>query len=123
MRGIAIIIGIVLIALGILGMFPEMVWNHLLFSTLEVNWAVNTIYLITGICGILTGFITTLGTRLFFEVTGILYGLWAILGFVYGQDPIFGFIANNLATSWLNMIIAVITLILGFGSAQKKEEK
>ena|ERR1700722_321718 len=122
MRGFAITLGIVMIILGILGSIPKLVVNDL-FSVIRMNWAVCFLYLLTGILGVLFGLFTYLGTRLYFEIMGIVYAIWAILGFVYQQQPIFGIIANNMGTTWLNVVIAVIALILGFGSAQKSKIK
>lgn len=122
-RGIAIIFGLILIVLGILGMFPEMTKDQLLFNIFKVNWVVNTIFICIGLIGIIVGFFSYFGTRLYFEVIGIYYAIWAILGFIYQENPLFGWIANNIGTTWLNVVIAVICLILGFGSSQKGTTK
>jgi hypothetical protein len=123
MRGMAIILGIILIMLGILGMFPEMTKDQLLFNIFKVNWAVNVLFLLSGIFGIGIGFFSVHGCRLYFEVIGIFYAIWAILGFIYQSNPLFGWIANNMGTAWLLAIIAVFCLILGFSSSQKSEIK
>ncbi len=119
MRGFAITVGLVLILIGILGCIPQVTPNHLLFNAVKINWAVNFLYLLSGLIGVVVGLFTYLGTRLYFEILGIVYAIWAILGFVYQQLPIFGIIANNMGTTWLNVVIAVTALILGFGSTYK----
>jgi hypothetical protein len=53
------------------------------------------------------------------------YSAWsialvAILGFVAGDTPLLGMIANNQADAILHVLIAVVTLWIGF--AMKPEE-
>ena len=53
-------------------------------------------------------------SQLFFQVFGIIYGLVAILGFIAGDRLIMGTIANNLADAWFHLIVAAVSLYLGF---------
>jgi hypothetical protein len=45
----------------------------------------------------------------------VIYGLVAVLGFYYGDQPLLGIVSNNTADSVLHVVIAVVALYLGFG--------
>jgi Domain of unknown function (DUF4383) len=115
LKVIAIIFGIIMIIAGILGFIPQTSPNGLLLGLFHVNLLHNWIHIITGIVSLLCGLNSEEASRTFFQVFGILYGIVAILGYFYGDYPIFGWIANNLADAILHTVIAVIALYLGFG--------
>lgn len=119
MRAFAVTVGFILILLGILESFPQKFSSFPLLNTLKTNWAGNTLYLFTGIIGVIVGVLSQAWSRFYFGVLGIVYSIWGILGFVYGNEPIFGFIENNIGITWVNIVIAVIALVLGFGSTKK----
>jgi hypothetical protein len=52
---------------------------------------------------------------LFFKVFGVVYALVAVLGFVSGDQPLLGLIAHNTADLWLHVVIAAVSLWIGFG--------
>ena len=56
-------------------------------------------------------------SRTYFRSFGIVYALVAVLGFYYGDQPLLGLIANNSADTWLHVVIAVVSLYLGFGAS------
>jgi len=51
---------------------------------------------------------------MFFQVFGIVYAAVAALGFFYGDALLLGVVSNNVADTWLHVVIAVIALYLGF---------
>ncbi len=111
----AIIFGIILLIIGILGFVPQANPNGLLFGLFHVNLEHNLIHLVTGVVAIICGLATEHASRLFFQIFGIIYAIIAILGFYYGDRPIFEIVANNLPDAILHVVIAVIALYLGFG--------
>lgn len=111
----AIIFGIVMLIVGILGFIPQFTPHGLLFGLFHVNAEHNWIHILTGIVSILCGLTSEHASRLYFQIFGIIYALVAILGFFYGDRPILGLIANNLADAVLHVIIAIFALYLGFG--------
>lgn len=115
LKTFAIIFGIIMVLVGILGFFPEASPHGMLLGIFHVNPAHNIIHIITGIVSILCGISGSTASRIFFQVFGIIYGLVAILGFYYGNSPILGIIANNMADNILHTVIAVVSLYLGFG--------
>jgi hypothetical protein len=47
------------------------------------------------------------------------YAIVAILGFVKRDDINIWIISNNVADTWLHVVIAVVSLFLGFGMAKQ----
>jgi hypothetical protein len=75
----------------------------------------NFVHLATGIVAIIAGVSGEKASRIFFQIFGVIYGLVAVLGFYYGDQPLLGIVANNGADSVLHVVIAVVALYLGFG--------
>jgi hypothetical protein len=107
----AIVLGIVFLAVGILGFFP----NPLISPTglFAVNTAHNLVHLISGVV-LLAGAYSTLGAALALKIVGVVYALVAILGLVMGGDMLLGLIAMNHADHWLHVALAVVLLAAGF---------
>ena len=114
----AIIFGIIMLIIGILGFIPEFTPQGHLFGLFHVNIEHNWIHILSGVASLLCGFMSEHASRLFFQIFGIIYGLVAILGLYYGDRPIFGIIANNFADVILHVLISVFALYLGFGYHQ-----
>ena len=57
---------------------------------------------------------------MFFRVFGVIYALVAILGFVAGDSPLLGLVANNRADAVLHVVIAIVTLWIGFGMSAEE---
>lgn len=111
----ALIFGIIMTIIGILGFIPEMTPNGLLGGIFRVNPPHNWIHILTGVVSLICGINSERASRLFFQVFGIIYGLVAIMGFFYGEEPILGIIAHNMADTILHLIITAFSLYLGFG--------
>lgn len=114
LRTCAVIFGLVMLGVGALGFVPEANPNGLLLGFFHVNFEHNLVHIATGIVSILCGLISGHASRLFFQIFGGIYLIVAILGFYYGERPIFGILANNLPDAFLHTAIAVISLYLGF---------
>lgn len=110
----AIIFGLIMLVIGILGYFPEIAPDGMLFKIFHVNSIHNIIHIATGVVAILCGLGGRYPALIFFRIFGVIYGIVAILGFYYLNEPILGLIANNLADAYLHIGIAVIALWLGF---------
>jgi hypothetical protein len=72
------------------------------------------VHLLTGITALAVGAASNHASQLFFRIFGIVYGLVAILGFLGGDRPVLGVIANNMADAWLHLGIAAVSLFIGF---------
>jgi hypothetical protein len=109
-RTAGLVIGIVFIVVGVLGFIP----NPLISATgfFMVNTLHNVVHLVSGAV-ILAG-VYSFGSALGLKIIGVVYAIVAILGLVMGGDMLFG-IAVNMADHWLNVVLAVVILIAGFG--------
>ena len=114
LKTFAIIFGVIMIAVGLLGFVKEAAPDGLLLGVFHVNLIHNLIHLATGIAALLCGISSVETSRLFFQIFGVVYGIVALLGYYYLDLPIFGFIANNLADAVLHTVIAAVSLYLGF---------
>jgi Domain of unknown function (DUF4383) len=117
----AILFGIVFLLVGILGFVPAATpANGMLLGIFHVNAAHNFVHLASGVVFLLCGMAGVGASRTFFRIFGIIYALVALLGFYYGDNAIFGLIANNTADIWLHVVLAVVMLFLGFGASGSK---
>jgi Domain of unknown function (DUF4383) len=114
MKKIAMGFGIIFVVVGILGFIPAVTPGGRLLGVFEVNTLHNIIHLATGVVAIIVGMASEQAIRNFFRIFGIIYALVAVLGFYYGNQPLFGLVANNLADSGLHVVIAAVALYLGF---------
>jgi hypothetical protein len=114
LKRIAMIFGIVFIAVGLLGFVPALSPGGKLLGLFDVNLAHNVVHLATGIVALVVSFASEKASKTFFQVFGIIYAVVALLGFVYGDRPLLGVVSNNLADAWLHVVIALVALYLGF---------
>lgn len=115
LKAIAILFGIVLLAVGVLGFVPGAMQNGLLLGHFQVNSAHNLVHILTGVIALLAGFSGNASSRWFFRLFGIVYALIALHGFIYGDAPVLGIVDNNAADAWLHTGIAALSLFFGFG--------
>lgn len=124
---IAIIFGIIMLIIGVLGFIPDAAPQGYLLGLFHINLPHNLIHILTGAISLYCGLSGGKASRIFFQVFGIVYGIVAILGFFYESRPILGFIANNMADNILHVVIALAALYLGFGCCcrctSKSEDK
>jgi hypothetical protein len=86
----------------------------MLLGIFHVNAVHNLVHLLSGAVALLTGLTSTAAARTYFRVFGIVYALVAVLGFIVGNGLLLGLIANNMADTWLHVVIALVALALGF---------
>jgi hypothetical protein len=110
----ATIFGAAFLIAGLLGFVPAAAPNGMLFGILHINAVHNIVHLLTGAVALFAAFSGVRASQLFFQVFGVIYGLVAILGFMAGDRHILGMIANNLADAWFHVIVAAVSLYLGF---------
>ena len=114
LKRVAMIFGIVAIAVGLLGFVPALSPGGKLLGLFDVNPAHNMVHFVTGIVALVVGFASEKASKTFFQVFGIIYAVVALLGFVYGDRPLLGVVSSNLADTWLHVVIALVALYLGF---------
>lgn len=116
----AIIFGILMLAVGILGFVPQANPQGFLLGIFHVNLEHNLVHIITGVISFICGLVGQHASRLFFQLFGIIYGIVGLLGFYYVDRPIFGMIANNIPDAILHIAISAFALYLGFGYHRPK---
>jgi hypothetical protein len=113
LRTLAKIWGSIFILVGILGFIPATTPNGMLLGIFHVNPAHNVVHLLTGTVAFWAGLTSSHTSKMYFLVFGVVYGLVAIIGFLAGDRPVFGFMANNVADAWLHLGIAVASIGIG----------
>ncbi len=112
----ATIFGWVLLIIGILGFIPGITTDEHLLGIFHVNMMHNLVHIISGLAALYLAMKGEESAQMFFKVFGVIYGVVALLGFVVGDGLLLGFISNNMADTWLHVVIAAVSLYLGFGS-------
>jgi len=105
--------GWIFLVIGLLGFVPAAAPNGHLLGIFHVNGAHNFVHLLTGIVALICGYQSAHASKMYFLIFGIVYGLVAILGFMAGNSPLLGVIANNIADAWLHVAIAIASIALG----------
>jgi len=102
-KGAAVLFGLVFLVVGILGFVPAVRPNvngmPMLLGIFHVNTAHNIVHLASGAVFLVCGLAGTGPSRTFFRIFGVVYALVAVLGFYSGDQPILGFISNNMANA------------------------
>lgn len=110
---IAILFGLLMIVLGILGFLPDFTPRGFLFGIFSVNPMHNVVHLLTGILALVCGLSNSLAAKVFFILFGLVYGAIAVFGFMHGDGLFYG-MAINQADNWLHTAISLFSLYVGF---------
>jgi Domain of unknown function (DUF4383) len=112
-KRLAVVFGAVLVVIGILGFISGFTPSGMLFGAFAVDPMHNTVHIITGVIALIVGLSSERASITYFQVFGVLYALLAIAGFMRGNMPVMG-MANNTADAGLHLLIALVTLFIGF---------
>jgi len=96
--------GIVLFLIGLLACIPGLTIDSYFLGVFKVNLSTNVLHLATGLIALLLSHSSLRACKIYFQVTGVVYGIIAILDFVYG----------NMAVAWIHLFICLLTLYWGF---------
>ena len=115
-RECAIVGGIVLVLLGLLGFV-----NNPIIGVFAVNTAHNLLHIVLGLV-LLAGAFTGLGSSMALKIVGVIYAIVAVLAFIAisGDGMLLGIFAINMADKWLLVVVAVLALIGGFALRDDK---
>src|SRR5262245_29303718 len=114
LKSASIAFGIAFFLAGVLGFIPAAAPDGMLLGLLHVNTVHNGVHLLTGAVAFAAGIAGGRAPKLFFQIFGAVYGVVALLGLVTGDAPILGLIANNRADAWFHLLVAAVSLSLGF---------
>jgi hypothetical protein len=115
----AVILGVVFLAVGILGFVPGITTNDMLLGIFMVNGAHNLVHIASGIIFLLAAMGGAGPSRMWFQIFGIIYAIVAIWGFAVGTGNTLFIVSNNPAITWLHVVLAVVMLLIGFGSPRQ----
>jgi len=118
-KTLAILFGVVFLAIGILGFVPGITKDEMLLGIFMVNTVHSVIHIVSGVVFLLAGMGGAGASRMWFQIFGLIYAVVAIMGFVVGNGMIFNLISNNTADTWLHVVLAVVMLLIGFGTPKQ----
>lgn len=124
LRKTSLAFGIILLLIGAGGFISALIENknnaRLLLGILEIDTVHNIIHLASG-----AAFLYASQERKFaliaFRLFGFVYGLVAIVGLIQ-KDTVLGLFQINGADNILHLVIAGLSLLLGFGAKDAAEE-
>ncbi|MCI0619585.1 DUF4383 domain-containing protein [Candidatus Wolfebacteria bacterium] len=109
----------VFILIGILGFVPGITTAEgNLLGVFEVDTMHNIAHMVTGLVALFVALGSERARRLFFQIFGWLYLLTTIIGFIQG-DTVLGIIGANMADHFLHLVIAIVSLWLGYGGRKR----
>ena len=113
----AMVLGVVLLLVGVLGYVLNPTGGHLL-GIFAVDGIHNAIHVVSGIAGIAASMMGW--SRLFCQVFGLIYLLVGILGFVAtdGNAMLLGLMHNNMADNLLHLAIGGASAFVGFAGGK-----
>lgn len=115
-KKIITILGVVFLAIGVLGFF-----NDPLLGVFEVDTLHNIIHLLSGALALVVAGMGTDAMRAYTRVFGVVYGLVAVLGFLMPGDMILGLFMSTMADDVLHLVLAVVLLYIGFGRTPRRD--
>lgn len=111
-KSLAMVFGIVLVLVGVLGFVPGITTDGMLLGIFMVDSLHNIIHLATGLAALAAAW-GMYSHRLFYQVFGVVYAVVAVVGFVQG-DTVLGLIMTNMADHVLHLVLAAVFLYFGF---------
>ncbi|HEY8244184.1 MAG: DUF4383 domain-containing protein [Vicinamibacteria bacterium] len=115
LKKIGLAFGVIFVLVGLAGYVPALTPEGKLLGVFAVNGAHNLVHILTGVIALAIALASPANMSMFFKIFGVVYALVAVLGFFSGEQPLLGIIAHNAADMWLHLVIAAVTLWIGFG--------
>ncbi len=126
LKSLAFVSGIIFIILGILGFIPAAAPGNMFLGIFPVDGPHSTFGLIEDIVSLLAGIIAIVcglkgpfAAKRYFQTLGLIFFFLSILGFVYWEQNILGFIPNNKEDMWFNFVFAIVFIWIGIGVKAK----
>jgi len=117
-KTLAILFGLVFLAVGILGFVPgvttDMNGMPMLLGIFHVNTAHNIVHIGSGIIFLFAGMAGPGVSRTWFQIFGLIYAVVAIWGFAAGNGNTLWVVSNNPPVTWLHVVLAAAMLLIGF---------
>lgn len=115
-KTMAVLFGVILLVIGVLGFVPGVTKSEMLLGIFHVNTVHNVVHLLSGAVALFCGMTSVGAARNYFRIFGVVYGAVAVMGFMHmGEHTnLLGLISNNDADTYLHVAIAAVSLLLGF---------
>src|SRR5437660_8792741 len=113
-KSLAILFGIVFLAIGILEFVQGITKDDMLLGIFMVNPAHSVVHIASGLVFLVASMAG--GARLWFQIFGVVYAIVAIMGFMNPNGMLLGLISNNPADTWLHVVLAAAMLLIGFAT-------
>jgi hypothetical protein len=118
-KTLGMLFGIIFLAVGILGFVPGITTNEMLLGIFHVNAAHSVVHIVSGAIFLFASMSGPGPARLWFQIFGVIYAIVAVLGFMTPEGLLLGLISNNVATTWLHVVLALAMLAIGFFSPRQ----
>lgn len=116
-RSASILFGIVFIAVGILGFFPNPIIGESADAIFHADTVHNTVHIISGVLFLLFAFAIPARAGLFLKIFGVVYLLLGILGLANigddGMTELLGFLHVNGADNYLHIALGIAIFLAG----------
>ena len=106
------VLGLVLLAIGIIGFF-----NQPLFGLFAADTSENLLHAISGIVALVIAAMGDASARLWSKIFGYFYVLVALVGFLTPADAsMLGFMSVNTAVNFLHLVMGAVFLYFGYAT-------
>ena len=121
-KSYALILGVVLTVIGILGFIPGLTTGGNLLGIFAVDTVHNIVHLMTGIVGLAAGLSPNLQYARWYALAfGVVYGLVTIIGFIQGTT-VLGLFVVNVWDNVLHLVIAASALAVYAVAANRERQ-
>jgi len=112
-KKLAVLFGVVLVLVGILGFIPNPIVGPTGFFM--TNGLLQLAYFVIGVVLLVVAVAAPASSRLWLKIAGALYLLAAVLGFVMApHGGMFLGLMANVAAHWLHVVLGVVLLLAGW---------
>lgn len=115
-KGIVYLLGVVLLAIGILGFF-----NDPVLGVFEVDPTHNLVHIVSGLLALVFAGMGEASARTFGRIFGIVYGIVLFLGLITPDNTILGIMEINAADNFLHLILSATFLYVGFATSPRMQ--
>ena len=112
------VIGIVFVAVGLLGFVPALVTDGKLLTLFPVNAVHNAVHIVLGIWGVMSAK-TAANAVLYSKSIAAIYALLAICGLIPATNTLFGLAPIGGMDVGLHAVLAIVAAYFGFGAGGK----
>ena len=103
------VFGVIFIIAGVWGFFAQPSVGFI-----AADWLSSLVHLVVGVIILALAAKPSAGDAL--KTVGIIYVVFALLGFVQGSWVLFGIFATDQVTNWFYLIVGIVVAALGFSS-------